>query len=72
MPAFDRNFKKGFQCSTFGPKALRRIGQFYRDHAEAIEAGREHTLDFDNGQPTERRYTRAKVIDMIFFVEGAR
>lgn len=72
VPAFDRNFKKGFGCSTFGPKALQRIGQFYRDHADAINAGRERTLDFDTGQPTERRYTRAKVIDMIFFVEGER
>ncbi len=72
VPAFDRNFKKGFRCSTFGPKALRRIGQFYRDHADAIEAGQERTLDFDTGQPTQRRYTRAKVVDMIFFVEGQR
>ena len=70
VPAFDNNFKKGFRCSTFGPKALRRIGQFYWDHVDAIEAGRERTLDFDTGEATERRYTRAKVIDMIFFVEG--
>ena len=72
VPAFDRNFKKGFGCSTFGPKALQGIGQFYQDHADAIETGRERTLDFDTGQPTQRRYTRAKVIDMIFFVEGER
>jgi hypothetical protein len=70
VPAFDRYFRKGFRCSTFGPKALRRIGQFYREHTDAIEAGRERTLNFDTGQPTQRRYTRAKVIDMIFFVEG--
>jgi hypothetical protein len=72
VPAFDRFFKKGFRCSTFGPKALRNIGQFYREHAEAIDDSRERTLNFDTGQPTQRRYTRAKVIDMIFFVEGAR
>jgi hypothetical protein len=70
VPAFDRYFNKGFRCSAFGPKALRRIGQFYREHAEAVEAGRERTLDFDTGQLTQRRYTRAKVIDMIFFIEG--
>ncbi len=40
-----------------------RIGQSYRD---AIEAGRERTLNFDTGQPTHRHYTLAKVIDMIF------
>jgi hypothetical protein len=70
VPAFDRFFLKGFRCSTFGPKALWRIGQYYSDHAEAIEAGRETTLDFDSGKSTQRRYTQAKVIDMVFFVEG--
>jgi hypothetical protein len=70
VPACDRYFNKGFHCSTFGPTALRRIGKFYRAHADAIEAGRERTLNFDSGKPTQRRYTRAKVIDMIFFVEG--
>jgi hypothetical protein len=29
------------------------------------------TLDFDTGVASNRRDTRAKVIDMIFFVEGA-
>lgn len=72
VPAFDRYFKKGFRCSRFGPKALWRIGQFYQEHAEAIEAGRERSLDFDTGQRTQRRYTQAKGIDMIFFVEGER
>ena len=37
-----------------------------------IERNRVHTLDFDTGLPTGRRYSRAKVIDMIFFVEGAK
>jgi hypothetical protein len=36
-----------------------------------IDRHRTPTLDFDTGMPTNRRYTRAKVIDMIFFVEGA-
>lgn len=70
VPAFDNYFKNGFRCSTFGPKALRRVGQFYRDHADVIEAHRNLTLDFITGRPTDRRYTRAKVIDMIFFIEG--
>lgn len=72
VPAFDGNFNKGFGRSTIGAKTLRRIGQFYKDHADIIEAHREPTLDFDTGNPTDRRYTRAKVIDMIFFIEGER
>ncbi len=71
VPAFDAYFKKGFGASTFGPKALRRIGEFYRANSEVIERYRVETLDFASGAPTGRRYTRAKVIDMIFFKAGA-
>jgi hypothetical protein len=70
VPAFDTNFKNGFGVATFGRKSLQKLGQFYRDNAGSIEAHREMTLDFDTGAPTERRYTRAKVIDMVFFIEG--
>lgn len=35
-----------------------------------IERYRVPTLDFDSGAETDRRYPRAKVIDMIFFIEG--
>jgi len=72
VPAFDTNFKKGFGVATFGRKSLRRLGQFYRDNVDVIEAHREATLDFDTGLPTQRRYTQAKVIDMIFFIEGMK
>jgi len=70
VPAFDTNFKKGFQVSTFGPKALGKVGAFYKENQEVIENYRTPTLDFVSGEPTPRKYTRAKVIDMAFFVEG--
>jgi hypothetical protein len=70
VPAFDSYFKKGFGAWKFGPKALREIGEFYNANSEAIERGRVETLDFASGKPTGRRYTRAKVIDMIFFTAG--
>ena len=70
VPAFDAYFKKGFGVSTFGRKALRKIGEFYSANAEVIERNRVKTLDFATGAATERRYSRAKVIDMIFFVAG--
>jgi hypothetical protein len=37
-----------------------------------IDGHRIPTLDFDTGRSTSRLYSRAKVIDMIFFVEGSR
>jgi len=70
VPAFDRNFRTGFRAATFGPKAFRRIGKFYQENAGLIERHRISTLDFRTGRPTHRRYSRAKVIDMIFFIEG--
>jgi len=69
-PAFDTYFKKGFGASTFGPKARRKIAAFDREHAAAIDAGPDLTLGFAADSPASRRYTRAKVIDMTFFIEG--
>jgi len=70
VPAFDTNFKKGFEVTTFGPKALRKIGTFYEENRMVIDRYRTPTLDFVSGEPTSRKYTRAKVIDMAFFIEG--
>ena len=70
VPAFDAYFKSGFGVSTFGQKALYKVGAYYAANTSEIDTGREFTLDFGTGRPTNRQYTRAKVIDMIFFVEG--
>jgi len=70
VSAFDTYFKKGFGISKFGPKALRRIGEFYAANADVIEKNRVQTLEFASGDATSRKYSRAKVIDMIFFVAG--
>ena len=44
VPAFDTNFKRGFGVSTFGPKALRKVGRFYVENADVIETYRVATL----------------------------
>lgn len=72
VPAFDTYFKKGFGVSTFGVRALERVGRFYRENSDVIERHRVPTLDFETGGPTDHVYTRAKVIDMVFFVEGGQ
>ena len=72
VPAFDSYFRMGFDVSTFGRKALEKIGEFYETNREIIDQNRPATLDFVTGQPTRRLYTRAKVIDMIFFIEGGK
>jgi hypothetical protein len=71
VPAFDSAFKWGFGVSTFGWSALNKIQQFYFENQEAIDKYRLPTIDYGTGMPTNRLYTRAKVIDMIFFIEGS-
>ncbi len=70
VPAFDTYFKKGFGVSTFSTGSLDLVGRLYRANAARIDALRPPTLDFTTGQPTTRLYTRAKVVDMIFFIKG--
>lgn len=70
VPAFDQQFTRGFKVSRLGEEELKRIASYYEANAQAIESSRVHTLDFVTGESSGRRYTRAKVIDMIFFIEG--
>jgi hypothetical protein len=74
VPAFDSRVVAGLRktglTGRFGVRALRGIGRFYDDHREVIDQHRDYTLDFATGQPTHRRYSRAKVIDEIFYIEG--
>ena len=72
VPAFDRFFRVGFNTARFGPKALAGIERYYRANAETIDRHRVATLDFETGRPSAHTYTAAKVIDMIFFIEGLR
>ena len=72
VPAFDQFFRRGMNVCTFCESGLSKIAAFYRQHSEAIEWHRDRllTLDFASGEPTDRHYTRSKVIDMIGFIHG--
>lgn len=74
-PAFDTFFKRGFRTVTdkavkMDPRTLGGIRDFYTANAAAVDQQRAKTLDFASGQPTSLYYTRAKVIDMVFLIEG--
>jgi hypothetical protein len=71
VPAFDSAFKLGIRVSNFGTMALEKISAFYQENKDIIDRFRMPTLDFLSGRHTERLYTRAKVIDMVFFIEGS-
>jgi hypothetical protein len=71
VPASDQYVIKGSGLRTFNRRSLQWLARFYEANREGIDRHRIPTLDFDTGRPTSRLYSRAKVIDMIFFVEGA-
>lgn len=70
VPAFDSFFRRGIGTSGFRPAGMRKVHDYWVRNAEFIERHRVPTLDFATGAPTQRHYTQAKVIDMIFFIEG--
>jgi hypothetical protein len=75
VPAFDTNFKGASNAlglpQTFGKKALIQIGNFYTEHSHEFESFIVPTLEFLTGSESEtRRYSKAKLLDMAFFVEG--
>jgi hypothetical protein len=75
---FDSNVSQGCIAEGIGgafkESALKKIGAFYQRNAAVIDSEkyRVPTLDFVSGNHTQRRYTRAKVIDMALFVEGEK
>lgn len=63
-------FKGSELKSSFSSEGLKKISQFYRENATLLDTYRIQTLDFKTGKPTERLYTKAKIIDMVFYEEG--
>lgn len=70
VPAYDDFFRRGFNVHSFGKKSLRKIAMFYNENKEIIDKYKIHTFDFSTGKETQRKYTKAKIIDMICFMEG--
>jgi hypothetical protein len=70
VPAYDDFFRRGFEVYSFGEKSLRKIARFYNENKEVIDKYKIRTFDFPTGLETKREYTKAKIIDMICFVEG--
>lgn len=74
VPAYDDFFRKGFHVHSFGKRTLKVVEQFYLENKKEIDAAAAHfsTYDFYSGEKTPRRYPKAKIIDMIGFIEGQR
>lgn len=73
VPALDDNFCKGFGFSKyFSRSLLRKISDFYQTNKEEFDRHRIKTIDFSTGMETDRYYTKAKLIDMVGFIEGLK
>lgn len=69
IPAFDRYFRVGLGVNKLDKRSLRKIADFYETYKEAIDSHIIFTLDYTGGN-THRRYPKAKIIDMIGFIQG--
>jgi len=70
VPAFDTLFSIGFGLNWFNEKSLGHLAKYYQDNRPILDQYQIPTYDFVTGQPTKRLYTKAKLIDMIGFIEG--
>jgi len=75
VPAFDTFFmsgfsKLGFRVGSLNKKSLKRIRDFYQSNKGPIDEYDIATLDFACGKEMSRKYTKAKLIDMIGYIEG--
>jgi hypothetical protein len=74
VPAFDQYFKIASGLNTFNKSSLLAISHFYEhaNYAEIIsrEAKKTKTYEYQDSVSGKRSYTKAKIIDMIFFIEG--
>ncbi len=73
IPAFDRNFKKGFGFSKINFNNLTKINNFYLSNKQLIDnyKNKIKTLSFSNNEKNFN-YPIAKIIDMIGFIEGIK
>jgi hypothetical protein len=76
VPAYDRYLRNGMRLSLgttpyrLSRRSLQAVADFYDRHSDAIDAQRIPTLEFASGSASQRFYTKAKIIDMVFFIEG--
>lgn len=70
VPAFDTQFTKGSEINYFNRESLKMIREFYKVHKDFLDRQEILTHDFLTGERTALKYPKAKILDMIFFIEG--
>jgi len=72
VPAFDTYFRQSLGLCTFCKRGLGVIRGFYESNKEEIDSYNIRTIDYFTGQETNRYYSKAKIIDMVGFIEGEK
>lgn len=73
VPALDDYFSHGFCCSkSLSKSLLLRISDYYQTNREEFDRHRITTIDFGTGMEIDRYYTKAKLLDMVGFIEGLK
>jgi hypothetical protein len=70
VPAFDDFFRRGLGVRSFGKASLEHIANFYKENKAHIDSSEYCTFDYFTAQRTQRKYTKAKIIDMVGNIEG--
>jgi hypothetical protein len=70
VPAFDDFFRKGLVVHSLREKSLVFIREFYEENKTAIDGAEYYTFDYATALLTHRKYTKAKIIDMVGNIEG--
>lgn len=68
IPAFDRFFKDWIKINSVNKKNLYKIKNFYLENKIEIDTLQIKTLDFETWENTNIFYTKAKIIDMYWFM----
>ena len=76
IPALDTNFSRSFGLGMNKSnknilKMLEKTYSFYTQNKKVIDDFEIYTLDF-HGKETKTKYTKAKIIDMVGFVQGMK
>jgi len=69
IPAFDRFFKNWMKLNSVNKKSLLKIKDFYLENKKLFDSIEIKTIDFNNWKYTYINYTKAKIIDMYWFMK---
>jgi len=72
VPALDTYNKRALNVNSFSRKNLKKINEFYVNHKEKIDSVKIYTIDYYTEKETDKLYSKAKIIDMIGFIEGQK